>query len=500
MKLGSGYIRGAIATFCIVMLFATPLSLSGVQRAEALSLGNLLGGVTGQRVTVVADTSTVGITNVLKNTLSEISAAISAGVDTLMKLKEMTLDGIAWSVAQNAINRMTADMINWVTGGFNGEPAFINDLEGFLQETMDEAVGAFLLGSEFQALCEPYRIKVPSALIVQYTSTTRTQSAAATQCVFDDIPGADLEEYLKGDFSKGGWSAFFELTIGGNDPIATYLDKKNEQYVIAIEEQQRQLAKAEWSRGYRTPQDCEYIEDATGGSVQKCVDKTPGSLIETSASFQIGVAPTLKLIEADEIDEMIGTFAQNIMNQALRGTFGLLGLGGNTRYTDSRYGDGTQTFTDALRNDQASVKPLVSNSELVSAISTNTEYRDLQQDILDEIDDLEERLEEGEEDAPACFDLTLSDDLETDKDNATTNHSVAAQVLTVLEQMKTLSENGTIDQQNAVYQQYLRVMSEGLVKSQYDVTKLRTEFVELEFANRVAAFKDEIEDEENRCN
>ncbi|MEX0918298.1 MAG: hypothetical protein WDZ93_04045 [Candidatus Paceibacterota bacterium] len=488
--------RTTISVLIGIMLFA-----SSAPAAQAFDLRSLISGVTGgQNVTIRADISTVGITNTLKNTLSEISNALQTKLLTSLNIKETILDGLAWNITQNALNQITADMINWANGGFNGEPAFVTDLEGFLVDVLDESAGEFLFGQELQRLCEPLRIQVPSTLAIQYKNVGRPNTSAETQCVFDDMPDTDIAAFMEGEFNQGSWNAFFELTIGNaNDPIGAYLDGKVKLYTGNVEDKRNAEREYDAGDGVMPQKDCEYIQLASGYSKKKCTTLTPGFIVRDAMSFNIGQLPALRLLQADELNEVIGGFANSLTNQALQGTFGLLGLGGNARYNNAQFGEnGNQSYIDVLRTDQGGAGN-TSTAELTAALATNVKYREIQQEIIDTIDDLEDQLADGEARYPSCFNLELTEDLELDKSDAETNLAVVEQVTSILEQMKELAESGTINQQSVVYQQYVRLQAEGLIQTEYDVTRLRSEFMNFEFQARVDEFQDAIDAEEASC-
>ncbi|MEX0930994.1 MAG: hypothetical protein WDZ68_01735, partial [Candidatus Paceibacterota bacterium] len=222
------------------MCILAPFGQQGIQKVEA------------QAVTIVSDVSTTGLTNLVKNTLSEISSAATAlGMDSLV-LKEFTLDGIARNVAQTALNQVTADMINWVNSGFNGSPAFVQNLGEFLLNIADRTAGEFITGPELERLCEPVRLSVRTALLKQYSEEGR--SSYTPQCTLEEIPGVDTAAFMAGDFSSGGWYAFFELTVGSNnDPIKAYLDGQSKLYAKTTDAKNIQQQELQWADGFLSP-------------------------------------------------------------------------------------------------------------------------------------------------------------------------------------------------------------------------------------------------------
>jgi hypothetical protein len=76
--------------------------------------------------------------NLVKNTLTAITAIAT-------KLKDFTLDGIAWAIAKHMISSMLNSLLVWINSGFRGSPAFVQDFGKFLLQSADEAVGQYIL-------------------------------------------------------------------------------------------------------------------------------------------------------------------------------------------------------------------------------------------------------------------------------------------------------------------------------------------------------------------
>lgn len=484
------HILGTATLLLCIALFV----FSGVPRAEA---GGGIGGAVTGSVSIIADNSATSRINTIKNTLSEISSAISANAQSSLLLKEMTLDGIARNVAQSALNQLTADMINWVNGGFDGEPAFITNFEDYMSRVADEAAGEFIYGAELENLCEPVKFQVQATLLAQYAETGRGETYTP-QCTLENI-GVDVEAFVGGDYDAGGIVALFELTVGNNnDTVKAYYQAKGQLDKEIARSQDAARTEANWNDGFLSKKACQTIESSTGFPIERCETLTPGSLISDTLSYYMGELPAQRLLNIDEFNEVFGSLASNLTNQAIQGTFGLLGLGGNSRYSDSRFGDGSQTYAAALRNEQTNINGV--SDAITKALDAERSYLELQEDILEDIEALEDELADAAEDEGSCFDLDLSDELTTDKENAEKNIETSTELITILEEMETkLDGASSAAEQNAVYEQYFVLETNDLIKTSYDVTKLRTEFVNETFADRVEAFEEAIDEERASC-
>lgn len=476
-----------LATTVVMMLFAP---LRGIQPSVANAQFGFGGG----------DTVIEVGPNLIKNTLSEISNAIAAGAQKSLALKEFSLDAIARNLTQNALNQLTADMIKWVNGGMNGNPAFVTNLEEYMQNVVDETAGEFIYGEELSNLCEPVRFQVTAAILTQYVEEGR--GTYTPQCTLDDVNGVDIEAFVSGEeFGDSGWLAFFELTVGSNnDPIKAYFNgvaELDERTEAAKERESQELA---WSGGFLSKESCRFIEGATGFSRKRCETLTPGALVRDTLSYFVGELPAQRLLQIDELNEVFTSLSSSLSNMALGGTYGLLGLGGNSQYSDNRFGTGNQSYLDALAADQFMLDDGPTENAIEEAIAAEEEYQEIQQEIIDAVDELEEQIEEAEEDNPSCFDLELDDDLADDRDNAEENLEVSNLVLDVLTDIETrLASATTTAAQNVAYQHYFELEKNDLIRTEYDNGKLRLEFLDYDFTPRLEAFEAELEHEIDQC-
>src|SRR6185503_4713615 len=137
-------------------------------------------------------------------------------------------------------------------------------------------------------------------------------------CTLSGVTG-NIDNFLKGDFSDGGWPAFLQLTTQpANNPYAGYV-----QAQIALGNQvlyDTNNAKQGISPGgflSQTQQTCTGYNDNTGqktGCTTKIV--TPGSAIEASldSTFQ-GQLDSLQL--GDSIDQILGALTNSLVTKVL---------------------------------------------------------------------------------------------------------------------------------------------------------------------------------------
>lgn len=262
-------------------------------------------------------------------------AAVTTNTGAI-KNKDCVLDGLTTVIREVLISSMTRSIVNWINNGFNGSPAFVTDLEGFLLNVADEVVGTYIEGSEQLAfLCSPFNADVRIALALDYYSPFRDRAACTLTGVLQNISDAF------GDFSTGQtWNAWFELSVNPyNNALGAYLGSRNALRTSIAQAQSEQLRILDWGRGVRSYEVCdtEGVEDPRNSAnisvgSYNCRIATPGVVINEQLSQVVG-SGFRQLELADEINEIIGALLGQLSRQILGGSEG--GLYGLSR---SNYG------------------------------------------------------------------------------------------------------------------------------------------------------------------
>ena len=308
-------------------------------------------------------------------------ASLSYLSDIFQHIKEDALDGIAWSLAKQIIQQISADMVSWINSGFNGNPAFIQDPLGALGEVADQVLGEFIDGNGLGFLCSPFQVEIKAALVRNYyggrggvprpPSCTLGEIADNFEAFvsspisfeFDpnaspgSIPsasGAVNSGQATGFIAGGGWSAW--LATVENNPYEAYLYAEEEFQLAVASQQGALLAGLDWGDGFLSWKECSGSDPGPlsgsgstgpGGQATNCQIVTPGSVIEDTLVDQLG-SGVRSLEIADEINEILAA----LMNQLLSQVFGAVGgLAGAS--SPSQDFDG-QSYVDALRGSSPS--------------------------------------------------------------------------------------------------------------------------------------------------
>lgn len=443
----------AIIIFALVLPFsAVPINHSGVQRAHAIAtteVGPLLSIEAGQ----------------LK--IDGLKLILANG----QNFKEYVLDPLTWALINTVITNMLQELTRWVNSGFQGEPAFITDLEGFLLDAMDEAAGEFLADRGLEFLCSPFRLDVKIALNITYQQA-RNNTAAANECRLTDMAG-NVENFLQGTFSEGGWASWFELTMSPtNDPNRAFLENRARLRIRLLDAYGRELTEVAAKDFFLDVKICEgkglVVETSNSKAPKDCIVTTPGRIVETQVNESLGL-PRQRLAFADEFDELVGALLAQLANQALMGINGLLGLGGSS-YSTPVYGDdGDQTYLDAL--DEEVIEQVGGVGALLDAIDNEEKYRELMEKIVAMVDGVEKDLKETktkvEAEAPGCFNVRMSPELTDWRDNAQIGIINADNNLIILNDLfEDYTAATTTDAQSAVIKEFNKIQSEIIAGTQ----------------------------------
>lgn len=292
--------------------------------------------------------------NLIQNTISAgvnpvtaASSVTSALANTAVSVKELGLDAIGNAVAKMILRKITAQTVNWINNGFDGNPAFVTDPQRFFTNIADQTASQIFLGanSPLNQLCSPFRAEIRLALVKNYLTDQDPQF----QCTFSQI-GANFENFTR-DFSQGGWDAWFVMTQQSqNNPYGAYMEGEK-LLTTSIQTQQTKYSKQlvdgrgflsfeRCRRDYvppRTNPRCTKYEPLTvGGGEPKCIayeeadasgevldcpasEKevvTPGSVINEQLGRALG-STYAQLEAADEINEIVNA----LMIQLIEKTF-----------------------------------------------------------------------------------------------------------------------------------------------------------------------------------
>lgn len=359
--------------------------------------------------------------------LAGCAASLIAGVvasltdvpvnDVSGNIKEQCMDALFYVLNEIVIKEITKTTVDWINSGFNGNPAYVTDLDKFAEDIADQVFGQFIESSELNFLCSPFKLEIKKALILSNQRSRDGRSAFGNQvtCRLSDVT-KNIDNFIGGDFADGGWDAWRVLTE--DNAYSQYITVSAElrartNSAIANEEK-----KLEFGRGFLSYEKC---DDGTSGNPAtnnsgttssvppqqgpnpdgstvdanpppNCEIVTPGSVIEDQLNNTLGTGQR-RLEMADEFNEIVDALLAYLVTEAL--TEGLRSLSddddssGKT-YTESLQESNTPAGEGAVEIiESSSINPTnfeeSSNSD--STTNTNPSSEEISPDQLQQLFD-----------------------------------------------------------------------------------------------------------------
>ena len=325
-KTEAGFLEGVGS----VLVSCTGIGSSIIGLGKGIAKGAITSAITSVvGLGLAVPTQEVSYSNLTENT------------ETLVTT-ETCLDAIAYALAKSLLAATTRSIIDWINNGFNGDPLFVTDPQGFFRDVLDQATGIFFIELGQTQICEPLR-----APIIKLLLTSRYQDRV--QCTLSTVL-QNVEDFSL-DFRNGGWAAWIQI----NEP-------QNNIYGLAYltaDELQRQRAERERNarnevdqgQGFIGVKKClEYVQETieTENSIGERVLKERDTSLckkETTLTPGQAVAEQLKITTtsgvrqaelADELNESVALVFDTLLNKLL--TDGIASLSSSSSGNNNYYG------------------------------------------------------------------------------------------------------------------------------------------------------------------
>lgn len=477
-----GYLKPGILIACLALCLTVALFPSGPSYAA-------------EPVIVIENVAKTTITNTLNNVLARISGALSQASLQALTLKEYSLDTLAWNMGKQFLQQVTGDLIKFVNGGLNGAPAFVTNYSSEYERIRQAIVGQFISGTDLNNLCTERTAFEVKVLLLE--DERIRNSSEQFQCTSPDKTAGSASTPKRNEITV----IYDNATNCANDDMCGALQARVERDRKVLAGQTNVAQAIDNARGMKTPQTCRTVSKPDGSSKQECNYTQPQNLLSDTIGFYLGQLPALQLLNMDELNEVIGGLMANLTNQALTSFTGVLGLGGNSSFSNNIFGDdGSLSYADALAKEDITKYQSQNSNAIKEALTAETRYSELQREILDEIRELEDKLAENAEEFPSCFDFELTDELREAKQNATGNLNISSTTLAILKVLDS-EYNSAADAsaKNAVMSTFLQYQSQGLFRTEYENQELKVSYIDLEFAQVVDKFKYDTAVERYNC-
>lgn len=294
--------------------------------------------------------------------------------DTALAVKEYVLDTVVWQIKRAAVAALTKSTLNWINSGFKGSPAFVTNLRENLLIVGDTVAEKFFAELSNEIIDSPYQDEIALAVRTGYYLSTGGTFYIQNPFTLNQYSN-DPRAFLDGDFSQGGFSAWFSTAMNcQNSPYCAYQLAVGELNSRINSGAARELKLFDWANGFKTLRgNCDEtptyskaqnVELKTlGGTgqvgadgsidiqtntqvaqlsqMEPCLDggiRTPGAILAPRLNDALG-AGERQLITADEINEIVGALFAQVVNQAF-GNNGLISVsapayGGGRPYIDT---------------------------------------------------------------------------------------------------------------------------------------------------------------------
>jgi hypothetical protein len=420
----------------------------------------------------------------VESTISAISDMAQAGFMSSLNIKEYSLDGIAWALTNILLKEMIRSTTKWVNSGFQGSPAFVTDLGGFMTDIGDRVAGNFIYGSGLSMICSPFKLNIQLALDIQYRSARN--GGYQSSCRLSQVV-KNMDNFINGNFKEGGWNGWAALTLDSHsNPYTTGIEANAALGASITNARGEQIKLLEFGRGFLS------MKDANGKVT------TPGVVIENTLNNAIG-GPQRRLEVADEFNELVGALFSQLAGEVLGGVGGLLGL------TESSHGSGNY-FDRVSQEANGAGNSAISSRAIQLSIQNETRYLSFETTITDMIIDAstyQDRVYGADRELCATSSLTnsLANRLSSARREATSTRTTITTLNTFLADYNALQSatatptttralltkyraSSTPQAQSNLMSQYLTYEASGIIHN-------TSELVELELTT-IPALRDEI--------
>jgi hypothetical protein len=283
--------------------------------------------------------------------------ATMASADTVDRAKEDILDGIAWAVAKVAVKSITRSIVTWINSGYQGAPAFSQNLNRDLRQAKDALADAFISDVITGVFDADFIAPVARGAVAAYYLATSDDALAIRLKYTLANFAQDSVSYMRGrNWSSGGLSGWYGLTFRcENDPTCASFITREALYNRLDAQARRYLAEFNAGRGFLSwkgdncaatngsqegdkafqqcvaqneaggeQQDCFLVKESVSTSLKDadtCAAYdvlTPGSVVEGALVEQLG-SDVRQLELADSVNEIIGAVVMQMVGQVLGG-------------------------------------------------------------------------------------------------------------------------------------------------------------------------------------
>jgi hypothetical protein len=297
---------------------------------------------------------------------------------------------VAMIAAKILVAQIVKSTVTWANNGFEGNPAYVTDYEGYFTNLADGIAGDLIGGTKkLGFLCSPFQNSIRISLATQYYQS----SEQVFQCRISGIKG-NIENFYQ-DFSNGGWQAWFSMTQNdASNQAGAYLVAKAELDASISQALGREKTKLDWGQGFKSKGDC-LVRNGTGLNLLPnptpeqtladkynpayppgdCIlsgpDKTPGTVIKAQLD-KVLPSGLEKLITVNHVEQLVGAFASGLLQRYVFSSKGLFSNQYNDHFNVSDDGSVKPTAPSLPQASPTTPSTSSGGVEQVSCIASKT--------------------------------------------------------------------------------------------------------------------------------
>ncbi len=242
---------------------------------------------------------------------AKIGQTNSAGVIT-----NIGWDAMAYCIVNSVITYIADSTIRWANGGFNGNPAFIQNTGNFFEGIADREAGTFLsqlLLDESKggiAICDNFKVQVGIGLSNYYANSSNFKSTS--KCSLSTMT-KNIKDYVNGNFSDGGWGAWFTMTQNDqNNVVGATILATDELYARISSKQNTAKLELGLNKGFLNFKQCDDPDNQ-----KSCRTVTPGIVIQGALENDLHIKKD-RLVLAQKFDQVVEAIIDSLIKKGVK--------------------------------------------------------------------------------------------------------------------------------------------------------------------------------------
>lgn len=284
-------------------------AISSTIKSAISSLSSVAENVTDKLTKVsVSDSTHQDKTEILKQ------AQAGYTIPYTNTLVGVSWDGVAFCIVNTLIEYVANSTIQWANTGFNGSPAFISNTDNFFENLADQEAGNFINSIVSNAtgnainLCSNFKVSISIGLSNYYSKSSYKNTSS---CTLNKIVG-NIDSFMNGNFSEGGWTGWFSMTQNpNNNRIGATILATDELYARVSAKNNTAKIELGLNNGFLNYKKCTDPDNP-----KTCKTVTPGNVIQSSLEKSLGL-PKDRLVIAQKFDQVIESVVNNLIKVAL---------------------------------------------------------------------------------------------------------------------------------------------------------------------------------------